>query len=59
VVEVNDYGPELWTGRIIDLDVLAFDAISNRRKGLTDVTVVPYLPEEDEHESGLPSLFQN
>lgn len=59
VVEVNDYGPELWTGRIIDLDVLAFETISNKRKGLTHVTVVPYIPEPDEHESGLPTLFEN
>ncbi len=39
IVEVNDYGPELWTGRIIDLDKVAFNAISNLRAGVTSVKI--------------------
>ena len=59
IIEVNDYGPEAWTGRIIDLDLVAFETISNKRKGLTTVIVEPYIPTEEEVESGLPDLFNH
>jgi rare lipoprotein A (peptidoglycan hydrolase) len=42
VVEVNDYGPELWTGRIIDLDTAAFEQLGSLRAGLIYVKVEPY-----------------
>ncbi|MBI4121897.1 MAG: hypothetical protein HY461_01050 [Parcubacteria group bacterium] len=58
IVEVNDYGPEAWTGRIIDLDVTAFARISNKGKGLTEVTVAPYIPTPEEVEAGLPNLYE-
>lgn len=41
VVTVNDYGPEAWTGRAIDLDLVAFEKLGSRRAGLLTVTVVP------------------
>lgn len=58
IIEVNDYGPEEWTGRIIDLDLVAFEEISNRRKGLTNVRIEPYIPTQEEIEShNLPNTF--
>ncbi len=58
IVEVNDYGPELWTGRIIDLDVTAFEQLTEKWRGLTHVKVEPYLiSEEDFLNDGLPELF--
>lgn len=51
IIEVNDYGPEEWTGRIIDLDVVAFEEISNKRKGLTNVRIEPYLPTQEQIEN--------
>lgn len=39
IVTVNDYGPELWTNRIIDLDKVAFEAIGNLRGGVMPVRV--------------------
>lgn len=58
IVEVNDYGPEEWTGRIIDLDVTAFDQLTERWRGLTQVHVEPYvITEEDFTDEGLPELF--
>lgn len=41
VVVVNDYGPALWTGRIIDLNSVAFSAIAPLGQGLCEVTVTP------------------
>jgi len=43
VIEVNDYGPEAWTGRVIDLDVAAFEELSSRGAGLIYVRVEPLL----------------
>lgn len=42
IVEVNDYGPELKTGRLIDLDIVAFEKIGSRGAGLIYVKVEPY-----------------
>lgn len=39
VVTVNDYGPEAWTGRIIDLDKVAFSQLASPGIGLLDVRV--------------------
>ena len=41
IVTVNDYGPEAWTGRIIDLDVTVFKKLGNKRAGVMTVTVKP------------------
>ncbi len=41
VVTVNDYGPQAWTGRIIDLNSVAFSAIAPLGQGLVNVTVSP------------------
>lgn len=41
VVTVNDYGPQAWTGRIIDLNSVAFSAIAPLSQGLMEVTVTP------------------
>jgi len=41
VVTVNDYGPAAWTGRIIDLNSVAFSAIAPLGQGLVNVTVTP------------------
>lgn len=41
VVTVNDYGPELWTGRTIDLDLVAFQKLGSKGAGLLTVTVSP------------------
>lgn len=38
-VKVNDYGPEAWTGRVIDLDAVAFKKLGSTRLGLLTVTV--------------------
>ncbi|PIR07369.1 MAG: hypothetical protein COV55_00080 [Candidatus Komeilibacteria bacterium CG11_big_fil_rev_8_21_14_0_20_36_20] len=39
---VNDYGPEEGTGRLIDLDIAAFEQIGSTRAGLIYVKVEPY-----------------
>lgn len=44
IVRVNDYGPEEWTGRIIDLDKVAFSQLTETWRGLTHVRVEPYNP---------------
>lgn len=41
-VIINDYGPEPWTGRIIDLDRVAFAALGSLRAGLIYVMVAPH-----------------
>ncbi len=41
VVTVNDYGPELWTGRTVDLDLVAFQKLGSKGAGLLTVTVTP------------------
>jgi uncharacterized protein YabE (DUF348 family) len=41
VVTVNDYGPAAWTGRIIDLNSVAFSAIASLGQGLVEVSVSP------------------
>ena len=41
VVVVNDYGPAEWTGRVIDLNSVAFSAIASLGQGLVEVTVSP------------------
>lgn len=38
-VTVNDYGPEEWTGRLIDLDKAAFSQIGNLRGGVMPVII--------------------
>ena len=42
IVTVNDYGPELWTGRIIDLDKAAYAKIANLKGGVMPVKVEVY-----------------
>lgn len=42
IIEVNDYGPELQTGRIIDLDTEAFKKLSSLGAGLIYVKVEAY-----------------
>ncbi len=42
IVEVNDYGPELNTGRLIDLDISAFKQIGSTKAGLIYVKVELY-----------------
>jgi len=39
IVTVNDYGPEEWTGRLIDLDKAAFSKIGNLRGGVMSVII--------------------
>ncbi|MFW0862291.1 MAG: septal ring lytic transglycosylase RlpA family protein [Candidatus Komeilibacteria bacterium] len=39
VIKVNDYGPELWTHRIIDLDATVFKKLISLGAGVTDVRV--------------------
>lgn len=39
IVRVNDYGPEAWTGRAIDLSSYAFSQIAPLGMGLADVRV--------------------
>jgi len=39
VVKVTDFGPEEWTGRIIDMGSLAFSEICELRRGVCDVLV--------------------
>ncbi len=39
VVTINDYGPEEWTGRIIDLDKVAYEQIGNLSGGIMPVRV--------------------
>ena len=41
IVTVNDYGPAAWTGRVIDLNSVAFSAIAPLGQGLVNVTVTP------------------
>jgi hypothetical protein len=38
-VVVNDYGPELWTERIIDFDSTVFEQFGSLRWGVTDVKI--------------------
>jgi len=38
-VIVNDYGPELWTERIIDFDATVFEQFGSLRWGVTDVKI--------------------
>lgn len=40
---VNDYGPEAWTGRDIDLSSYAFSQIANLSLGLANVKIEPKL----------------
>jgi len=42
IIEVNDYGPELVTGRLIDLDISAFKQLGSTSAGLIYVKVEPY-----------------
>ncbi|MBP9801978.1 hypothetical protein KBC40_00110 [Patescibacteria group bacterium] len=42
IVQVNDYGPELQTGRVIDLDTSAFKQLSSLGAGLIYVKVELY-----------------
>jgi len=42
IITVNDYGPELWTNRIIDLDKVAFEKIGNLKSGVMPVKVELY-----------------
>ncbi len=42
IVEVNDYGPELSTGRLVDLDISAFKKIGSTRAGLIYVKIELY-----------------
>ncbi|MBD3359612.1 MAG: hypothetical protein GF365_02805 [Candidatus Buchananbacteria bacterium] len=48
VVTVNDFGPErdIFPDRVIDLDVVAFEKISNKRLGLCPVKVEPYIEDK-------------
>jgi len=39
IVEIDDYGPELWTGRIIDLRKEAFDALASLSQGVISVKI--------------------
>lgn len=39
IVTINDYGPELWTKRIIDLDKVAYDQIGNLAGGVMPVRI--------------------
>ncbi len=57
VIEVNDYGPEEWTNRVIDLDVVAFEQLVPRGYGVTQVKVEPYIVTEEEFNNGIPQLF--
>jgi rare lipoprotein A (peptidoglycan hydrolase) len=41
IITVNDYGPEKWTGRIIDLDVSAFKKLGWKGLGWILVSVEP------------------
>lgn len=47
IVTVNDFGPErdIFPERVIDLDVVAFKKIANKRDGLCNVRVEPYIEE--------------
>lgn len=49
IVTVNDYGPEEWTGRVIDLDKRAFAEIGSIRAGLIYVRVSPVYDTTDKH----------
>jgi hypothetical protein len=42
VVFINDYGPEAWTGREIDLSSYAFSQLAPLSLGLINVQVEPY-----------------
>ena len=42
IVTVNDYGPQLWTGRIIDLDKEAYASIGNLKGGVMPVKLEVY-----------------
>ena len=41
IVYINDYGPEEWTGREIDLSSYAFKQISQLKIGLINVKIEP------------------
>lgn len=38
-VYINDYGPEAWTGREIDLSLAAFAQIADLRTGIIEVSI--------------------
>lgn len=59
IVQVNDYGPEEWTGRIIDLDVIAFEQLVPKGYGITTVHVEPYIPTEEDVLEGEIQTFIN
>lgn len=39
IVKINDYGPEEWTGRIIDLDKKAYQQLGNLKGGIMYVRI--------------------
>jgi len=39
IVTINDYGPEEWTKRVIDLDKTAYDKIANLSSGIMNVLI--------------------
>lgn len=39
IVKINDYGPEEWTGRIIDLDKKAYQQLGNLKGGIMNVRI--------------------
>jgi len=39
-VRVNDYGPEEWTGNIIDLSSAAFNQLASLSKGIIEVEII-------------------
>ena len=41
VVRVNDYGPEEWTGKDLDLSSFAFSQISSLSRGVIDIVYRP------------------
>lgn len=41
IVTINDFGPELWTGRLIDLDITAFRKLGTVTAGLIYVKIEP------------------
>lgn len=41
IVTINDYGPDLWTERMIDLDKAAFFKIANLKEGVVPVKIEP------------------
>lgn len=57
IVEINDYGPEEWTGRLIDLDLVAFEQLTEKWRGLTQVRVEPYIITEENFEEAMPDIY--